>query len=129
MIKLLTGFLFNPENNLDSSGYQLLFHSGVKVNKSTFIDRLHEHPDYPSLLSVKDTFESFGKDSLAVRINPLQWSEVTLPFLTNCSGGIDLPLGDGNTCSSNEECQNIAIEDHGAYCPDENAFIAALCKG
>lgn len=68
MRRLLTDLLFNSENNLDSSGYQLLFQSGVKVNKSTFIDRLHQHPDYPSLLSVKDTFESFGMDSLAVRI-------------------------------------------------------------
>lgn len=47
----------------------------------------------------------------------------------NCSDGQEMPLGEGGTCSSNEECQALAIENEVASCPDENAYVAALCKG
>ncbi|MBS0030358.1 hypothetical protein ACTJJ0_25995 [Chitinophaga sp. 22321] len=43
----------------------------------------------------------------------------------NCGSGTTLPGVD--SCSSNENCQNIAVQG-GATCPS-GYYVAALCKG
>lgn len=85
MGSVLTDFLFKSDSDLEFSSYQLLILTGAKVNKATFIDKLNEHPDYPSLLSVKDTFDSFGLNTLAVRLDSKQLPEIDIPFLTQIS--------------------------------------------
>src|SRR5690554_1010357 len=78
--------LFTPQETIELATHRLLVLSGVPVNLSTVSSRLQEHPDYPSLLSVKDVVDSFELETLALRPDPAQWPEVSIPFMTQIAG-------------------------------------------
>src|SRR5690606_18501559 len=78
--------LFPSQETLESATHRFLSLLGVQVNFSTLSSRLQEHPDYPSLLSIKDVVDSFGLETLALRPDLEQWPDVTIPFITQIAG-------------------------------------------
>jgi len=81
-MKLLIRNLFTSDDTVEDATYRFLSLLNIRVNRSTLSDRLREHPDYPSLLSVKDVIDSFGLETLALRPDPEQWPDVPVPFMT-----------------------------------------------
>jgi hypothetical protein len=61
----------------------------IKITDSRLYDTLLEHPQFPSMQSLKDTFTSFNVSNLAVRIEPVMIQRINLPaivYLTNNIG-------------------------------------------
>lgn len=54
---------------------------GVKHTKKFVHDSLLSHPDYPSLLSISDTFKKYQIDNAAVRVEKDKLSELPIPFM------------------------------------------------
>lgn len=82
----LTRHLFPSNDTAEDATCRFLSLLDVPVNRSTLSGRLREHPDYPSMLSVKDVIDSFGLETLALRPDPGQWPDVPVPFMTQIAG-------------------------------------------
>lgn len=55
----------------------------VKVSEAAIENRILSHPDYPSLLAVSDSLRHWNVTNAAVRIEPSQLDDVSLPFLAH----------------------------------------------
>lgn len=60
-----------PHSNVEELSFLILRELGVKFIKSTVSKRLFSHPDYPSFSSIKDVFDTFGIDSVALKTSDL----------------------------------------------------------
>lgn len=40
----------------------------LTVSKTSLVSALLEHPDYPSMLAIKDVMDSYGVDNISLRI-------------------------------------------------------------
>lgn len=76
---LLTTF-FRRENIIEATA-QLLALANVNVTGTTLEKDLHNHPDYPSLLSVSDVFKSYGVNNIAVKTSTEKLSSLPFPCL------------------------------------------------
>lgn len=70
--------------------YEFLKMIGAKVTKKTIEENLKNHPDYPSLLAIRDTITDLQIESIVIRIPTEQIEEVQTPFLVflTTNGGI-----------------------------------------
>ncbi len=59
----------------------------VKVSLNTIDQTLHEHPDYPSFLSVTDSLKKWNVDCLALQINVEKLLSIPVPFITSYKNG------------------------------------------
>ena len=57
----------------------------VKVTKSSVTETLENHPDYPSVLSIKDSLQSWGIKSRCYQITGDKLSQIPVPFITYLS--------------------------------------------
>lgn len=75
----LLGKYENPVN----ATIALLHSLGVKVTNTTINERLINHPDYPSLLSVSDALNRWQVENMAVKVEKEKIEELPLPFLAH----------------------------------------------
>jgi uncharacterized membrane protein len=66
----------------------LLKELNVKVSISTIDDTLHEHPDYPSFLSVADSLKKWNIENAAFETTEENLSEIPTPFITTYKTGV-----------------------------------------
>ncbi|QPH38950.1 vitamin K epoxide reductase family protein [Pedobacter endophyticus] len=59
---------------------------GAKISKTTLKKEIEEHPDYPSLLSIRDVFTSHGIDNIALKIDPDTLTDSQDPFIVQLKG-------------------------------------------
>jgi uncharacterized membrane protein len=62
--------------------YELLKSLGAKVTIATIDDILHEHPDYPSFLSISDSLEKWNIESVSIETSKEKLNEIPTPFIT-----------------------------------------------
>jgi uncharacterized membrane protein/thiol-disulfide isomerase/thioredoxin len=60
---------------------------GAKVTLATIDDTLHEHPDYPSFLSITDSLEKWNIECLAIQTSVDKLHEIPVPFITSFKQG------------------------------------------
>jgi uncharacterized membrane protein len=76
--------------------YELLKSLGAKVTIATIDDILHEHPDYPSFLSITDSLEKWNVDSLAIQTSADKLDEIPVPFITSFKQGYFIAVASVN---------------------------------
>lgn len=59
----------------------------IKVSLNTINQTLHEHPDYPSFLSISDSLKIWNVDCLALQTNADNLLSISAPFITNYKNG------------------------------------------
>lgn len=78
----------NPsEKNAFVALEQLLKLTKVKVTSTTLKNKLLQHPDFPTLVSLSDVLTDMKVDNMATRINPYQLSEIPLPAIAHFEDG------------------------------------------
>lgn len=83
--------LFNPPfETLVNLTIRLLDNLKIKVSSSTINKALHDHPEYPSLLSVVDALNQWNVKNMAIKVDPSRINELPLPFLAHK----EAPVGD-----------------------------------
>jgi len=76
--------------------YELLKSLGAKVTIATIDDILHEHPDYPSFLSITDSLEKWNVESLAIQTSADKLDEIPVPFITSFKQGYFIAVASVN---------------------------------
>jgi len=64
--------LLHPRSNVEEVAFLICKELRVKVSFSSLSRLLYEHPYYPSLLAVHDTFKAFGIDTVALKVDDMQ---------------------------------------------------------
>ncbi len=78
----------NPsEKNAFVALEQLLKLTKVKVTSTTLKNKLRQHPDFPTLVSLSGVLTDLKVDNMATRINPYQLSEIPLPAIAHFESG------------------------------------------
>ena len=78
----------NPsEKNAFVALEQLLKLTKVKVTSTTLKNKLLQHPDFPTLVSLSDVLTDVKVDNMATRINPYQLAEIPLPAIVHLEDG------------------------------------------
>nr|WP_295926674.1 vitamin K epoxide reductase family protein [uncultured Dyadobacter sp.] len=65
----------------------------VKVSEGTVEDRILSHPDYPSLLAVSDCLHRWKVENVAVRVDPSQLDDISLPFMAHAHSDFMVVIG------------------------------------
>lgn len=78
---MLTKALFSVDN-CEKIAHLFFDAMNVRVSKGTITKELHEHPDYPSLLSLSDVLSNYGVQTLAFTMDMTRFSELPVPFIT-----------------------------------------------
>ncbi|MEN9600008.1 MAG: hypothetical protein RL596_2329 [Bacteroidota bacterium] len=68
--------------------YELLKSLGAKVTIATIDDILHEHPDYPSFLSISDSLDKWHIESASLQTSKEKLHEIPSPFITTFKQGV-----------------------------------------
>lgn len=68
---------------------QLLKNLNVKVTDFSVKETIERHPDFPSILSISDSLNSWHVDNKVIKINPIQIINLPCPFIayTKANGG------------------------------------------
>ncbi len=78
----------NPsEKNAFVAVNNLLKIAKVKVTETTLKNKLLQHSDFPTLISLSDVLTELKVDNMATRINPYQLSEIPLPAIAHFEDG------------------------------------------
>jgi uncharacterized membrane protein len=78
----------NPsEKNAFVALNNLLKIAKVKVTETTLKNKLLQHSDFPTLVSLSDVLTDLKVDNMATRINPYQLSEIPLPAIAHFEDG------------------------------------------
>ncbi|WP_145855551.1 vitamin K epoxide reductase family protein [Pedobacter suwonensis] len=78
---MLSKKLQNQDNSPFATGRTFLKILGVSVPDDTLKKSLENHPDFPSLFSLKDVLLSYGVKSAAVQIEGFNLSDFQTPFI------------------------------------------------
>ncbi len=79
--------LLRPLHNCEEITIQLCKFIGVPVTKHTLIDKLKNHPDFPSLLSISDVCSDLGIYNTSIQIkNEEKLNDVPCPFVAQIKG-------------------------------------------
>lgn len=83
-----------PQKNALHGLDMLLRLSQVRVTRTTLRDKLGQHPDFPSLISLSDTLNELKVDNIAAHLTPEQLPEIPLPALAylDSEGGFFAPV-------------------------------------
>ena len=76
------------EKNVFGATRELLKESKVKITDTSLKNTFIQHPNFPSLLSIKDVLNSFEIVSYATRIDISQLPKVPLPLIGYCENGL-----------------------------------------
>ncbi|PWK16678.1 peptidase C39-like protein [Arcicella aurantiaca] len=78
----------NPsEKNAFVAVNNLLKIAKVKVTETTLKNKLLQHSEFPTLVSLSDVLTDLKVDNMATRINPYQLSEIPLPAIAHFENG------------------------------------------
>ncbi len=64
--------LISPLQNSEAVALQYVKQQNLKISRTTLQNALREHPDYPSMLALSDVFNSFGVESMALRVESIK---------------------------------------------------------
>lgn len=83
-----------PQKNALHGLDMLLRLSNIRVTRTTLRDKLWQHPDFPSLVSLSDTLDELKVDNAAAHLTADQLPEIPLPALVylRSEGGIFAPV-------------------------------------
>ncbi|MBS1747061.1 MAG: hypothetical protein JST21_12895 [Bacteroidetes bacterium] len=75
---------------------QLLKNLNVKVTDFSVKETIERHPDFPSILSISDSLNSWHVDNKVIKINPIQIINLPCPFIafTKENGGTFVVIKD-----------------------------------
>ncbi|WP_447768130.1 vitamin K epoxide reductase family protein [Sphingobacterium faecium] len=73
----------NRNNNIFNTCEYLLNISEIKFNQQILAEKLQDHLDSPSLLTIKDCLQEYGIDSAAIRKGDYSYTDFELPFLSS----------------------------------------------
>ena len=74
--------LFSPLQNCEEIALLLCKALNVPITRTTLVNALLEHPDYPSLLSISDVLQNYGVTNLSLRIkDSVKLTELPTPFI------------------------------------------------
>lgn len=79
--------LFSGQENEQFITHLFLKELGVKASRRTVSDALEEHPDFPSLLAIKDVLSSLGVESVAVKLDEEHFSQIDTAFISRTRPG------------------------------------------
>lgn len=80
MRSFISKLLF-PLDNINEVAINYADILGLQVAAGELQKLIDEHPDYPSLLALSDSFSSLGVESLALKLNPEQLASLDVPFI------------------------------------------------
>jgi ABC-type bacteriocin/lantibiotic exporter with double-glycine peptidase domain len=80
LMKILYRLVFSQEN-AEKVTLALCRMLNVKVTPSYIHQQLHEHPDFPSLLSISDVLSSLNINAVAVKVPIVKLETLPLPAL------------------------------------------------
>ena len=78
--------IIRPTKKLDLVVWDAIQMLNIRVTKSTLIKELSEHPNYPSMLAISDTFSKYDVGNIAVRLKFEDVDQLPVPFLAHVSG-------------------------------------------
>lgn len=80
----------SPKDNPVSASYLFLKSIGAKVTERTIEETLKNHPNYPSLLAISDSFNEWNVENVAIKTTPEQFSDLSFPLMVHLhvEGGI-----------------------------------------
>jgi uncharacterized membrane protein len=73
--------LSNTKDNLALAAHLFLRSIKAKITLPTLVDRLQNHPDYPSLLALSDVLNEWKIENMAMHLSTTELLEVPTPFL------------------------------------------------
>lgn len=82
---------FSKKDNYSTVAFLLLKELNVPVTMASLKKLLHEHPDYPSLLSISDVLNNYGVATLSLKIDINQLHQLTGPVLVQMEGSYGAP--------------------------------------
>jgi uncharacterized membrane protein len=83
--------LLSNEDSCVVATHRLLQTMMVPVTRTALSGNLHEHPDYPSLLSVSDVLKDYKVDNISLRTNLEQVLQLPAPFLVQLKATMETP--------------------------------------
>jgi hypothetical protein len=127
-------FLQNFEQPVNAT-ISLLKRLKVKVTNNTINKTLHEHPDYPSFLSINDVLNQFNVNTAAINVEKEKIKALPLPFIahvTNKGGGFvtvteinDQSLTYYNTKEDYSSTVSILIDEFTKICSGNTILAEA----
>src|SRR5687768_11793004 len=78
----------NVQSNVCRACIQLLKRLKVPVTRSSVINTLEEHPDFPSLYCITDSLKKWKTDALALQIENDKLDEIPVPFIAHLEKGM-----------------------------------------
>lgn len=89
---ILRTFLSNllektSNHNTSLVTHQLINYWKLPITRTTAIDSLEAHPDFPSLYSISDNLKKWKIDSLALQIDAEKLDELPVPFIAHLKKG------------------------------------------
>lgn len=79
---LLNSLLYNQNDCINTMAC-LLEELNVSFTRMALQEKLEEHPDYPSMLSISDILKEYGVDNISIKCRPEKLTSLPLPFLTH----------------------------------------------
>lgn len=79
--------LIHPRDNIVSVCSAWARMSKLPLTRASISDYLTSHPDYPSLLSIRDLLEHYGLRTFVLRAGAEKFGEIPLPFITQITKG------------------------------------------
>lgn len=73
--------LSNTKDNLALAAHLFLRTIKAKITLPTLVDRLQNHPDYPSLLALSDVLNEWKIENMAMHLSAGELLEIPTPFL------------------------------------------------
>jgi len=78
----LNSLLYNQNDCINATAC-LLEELNVSFTRMALQEKLEEHPDYPSMLSISDILKEYGVDNISIKCSPEKLTSLPLPFLTH----------------------------------------------
>lgn len=74
-------------DNTSNAVIQFIKQLRVPVTTSSIVETLENHPDYPSLLSICDSLNSWKIENIALNVEPESLDQLPVPFLAHTKKG------------------------------------------
>jgi uncharacterized membrane protein/thiol-disulfide isomerase/thioredoxin len=85
-MRVFINALFEPGNNGSEVAKVLVDLLYVNISQSTIKDEIEMHPNYPSLLSVSDTLNNYGIETVTAKFDHEAFPHLPIPFITQIKG-------------------------------------------
>ncbi len=75
--------LITPLQNCEHTVIKLIRSLNAKITETTLREDLQTHPDYPSLLSISDTLNTYNIENIALKTRVDNFSQFPVPFIAH----------------------------------------------